>query len=203
MTTALPLVIREEPVFFNNHTWTGPELFDSAEQLRMEVLSVHLEAVLAVTRFAATTERMGFRESADRAYTRARMGYRRVIRLLSKGPMLASHREVLERLRLALPVGDDSDGTTVDAITFDVRDKPVAPRAGMEAPDGSCESLTPRETQLLRLIAEGQSSKQLAFQLGISFKTAVCHRYNIMEKLNLHDVSSLVRFAIRKGLVQA
>ena len=64
------------------------------------------------------------------------------------------------------------------------------------------EGLTPRETEVLKLIAEGLSTKQIAAQLGISFKTAVSHRSRIMAKLDIHEVASLVRYAIRKKLIE-
>jgi DNA-binding NarL/FixJ family response regulator len=64
------------------------------------------------------------------------------------------------------------------------------------------EPLSPRERQILQLIAEGYSTKETAGLLGISSKTAESHRRHIMEKLNLHETASLVRYAIRKGLVQ-
>jgi DNA-binding NarL/FixJ family response regulator len=62
--------------------------------------------------------------------------------------------------------------------------------------------LTTRERQTLRCIAEGCSTKEAAARLGIRFKTAACHRYRIMQKLGVHDTTSLVRFAIRCGIVR-
>jgi DNA-binding NarL/FixJ family response regulator len=64
------------------------------------------------------------------------------------------------------------------------------------------EQLTPRETEILILIASGHSGKEIAAKLGISFRTARSHRSNLMEKLELHDTASLVRYAIRKGLIE-
>jgi DNA-binding CsgD family transcriptional regulator len=63
--------------------------------------------------------------------------------------------------------------------------------------------LTPREIEVLRLIGEGQRTKEIAFALGITFKTAVTHRSNIMEKLGIHEGPRLVRFAIRTGITTA
>ena len=64
-------------------------------------------------------------------------------------------------------------------------------------------SLTRRELEVLRLIAEGKSTKQVANLLGIAFRTAVCHRYRIFQKLHVHETASLVRLAVRAGLVEA
>jgi DNA-binding NarL/FixJ family response regulator len=62
--------------------------------------------------------------------------------------------------------------------------------------------LTDREREVLQLIAEGLSSKEIAAMLGVSLKTIDSHRSNLMEKLDIHKVSGLVRFAIRTGLVE-
>lgn len=62
--------------------------------------------------------------------------------------------------------------------------------------------LSPREREVVQLIAEGRSTKEVADRLGISPKTAETHRTNIMRKLNLHSVTELVRFAIRNRIVE-
>jgi DNA-binding NarL/FixJ family response regulator len=61
--------------------------------------------------------------------------------------------------------------------------------------------LTPREVEVLRRIAEGQSTKEIAFALGVSGKTAETHRARLMHKLHLSSVAELTRFAVRHGLV--
>lgn len=63
-------------------------------------------------------------------------------------------------------------------------------------------SLTERERQVLVLIADGKSTKEAAARLGISYKTADSHRSRILEKLGVHETASMVRYAIRAGLVQ-
>src|SRR6266403_2199064 len=62
--------------------------------------------------------------------------------------------------------------------------------------------LTPRERQVLQLVAEGNTTKQVAKLLGITQKTAESHRTRIMEKLDVHETASLVRYAVRRGLIQ-
>jgi DNA-binding NarL/FixJ family response regulator len=64
------------------------------------------------------------------------------------------------------------------------------------------DPLTPREKQVLQLVAEGKTTKEVAQLLGVSVKTAEFHRTRLMEKLEVHETASLVRYAIRKGLVQ-
>jgi len=63
-------------------------------------------------------------------------------------------------------------------------------------------ALTERERQVLVLIAEGKSTKEAAARLGISYKTADSHRSRILEKLGVHETASMVRYAIRAGLIQ-
>jgi DNA-binding CsgD family transcriptional regulator len=62
-------------------------------------------------------------------------------------------------------------------------------------------SLTPREIEVLKLIAAGLSTKQIAASLGISFKTASCHRSRLMDKLGIHEIAGLTRYAIRNGYI--
>lgn len=77
----------------------------------------------------------------------------------------------------------------------------AAMRARVEGPDDSLERLTPREREVLQRVAEGCSNKDIAAALGISPKTVDAHRCNIMAKLDLHDVSALTRYALRRGLI--
>jgi len=64
------------------------------------------------------------------------------------------------------------------------------------------DPLSGRERQVLQLIAEGKSTKDVACLLGISTKTAESHRSRLMQKLDIHETASLVRYAVRRGLVQ-
>jgi DNA-binding NarL/FixJ family response regulator len=66
---------------------------------------------------------------------------------------------------------------------------------------GPLEGLTDRQREILQLVAEGQSTKEIARTLDLSVKTVETHRARIMERLGIHDVPGLVRFAIRSGLV--
>ena len=64
------------------------------------------------------------------------------------------------------------------------------------------DPLSPREREVLQLVAEGKTTKEIASTLGISFKTAETHRANIMAKLDIHETAGLVRYAIRNRLIQ-
>jgi len=76
--------------------------------------------------------------------------------------------------------------------------------AGPQAPAESdpYESLTDREKQVLKLVAEGLSNKEVAEVLAISVKTAMSHREKVMEKLGLHNRTELVRFALKRGVIR-
>jgi DNA-binding NarL/FixJ family response regulator len=65
------------------------------------------------------------------------------------------------------------------------------------------EQLTPRQREILQLIAEGKNTKDIASDLDVSVKTIESHRLQLMERLNIHDIPGLVRYAIRSGLVSA
>jgi len=74
--------------------------------------------------------------------------------------------------------------------------------AGLGKRDRPGDPLTPREKEVLQLIAEGKTTKEVAQILGVSVKTAEFHRSRLMQKLEIHETASLVRYAIRKGIVQ-
>lgn len=71
-------------------------------------------------------------------------------------------------------------------------------RTGRSLPE---ERLTPREREVLQLIAEGKTTKEIAAILNVSVKTADAHRTRLMQRLDIHDVAGLTRYAIRRGLI--
>ncbi len=68
---------------------------------------------------------------------------------------------------------------------------------------GPVQHLTTREREIVQLLAEGKTSKEVAVTLGVSIKTVDAHRANIMHKLNFHSVTDLVRYAIRNKIIEA
>jgi DNA-binding NarL/FixJ family response regulator len=82
------------------------------------------------------------------------------------------------------------------AISKSIRDKRLAAMNGEKA-----QTLTARESQVLQLIADGFSNKEMAVELDISIKTVEKHRQQVMNKLNIHETAGLTRFAISEGLV--
>jgi DNA-binding NarL/FixJ family response regulator len=75
-------------------------------------------------------------------------------------------------------------------------------RVTSEGPSGPLAKLSMRQREVLQLIAEGQTTKDIAHRLNLSVKTVETHRSQLMERLDIHDVPGLVRFAMRVGLIQ-
>ena len=76
--------------------------------------------------------------------------------------------------------------------------RPSEEREGRNSPS----RLTPRQREIIQLLAEGKSSKEVAVALGLSVKTAETHRANIMRRLDCHSVSELVRYAVRNNIIE-
>jgi DNA-binding NarL/FixJ family response regulator len=112
------------------------------------------------------------------------MGY--VLKTQASADLLHAMREVAAN---AVYLSPGVSRTVVDAY-LSKRDLPRA-------------MLSPREREVLRLIAEGKTTKEIASLLGLSVKTADSHRTRLMEKLDIHDVAGLTRYAIRAGFIEA
>ena len=79
---------------------------------------------------------------------------------------------------------------------------PTTPAPGVGAGEERYQSLTDREKQVLKLVAEGNSNKEMAQLLGISVKTAMSHRERMMQKLDIHNRTELVKFALKQGVIK-
>ncbi len=126
-------------------------------------------------------------------------------------------REVLDAGALGYVLKSDLDLNLVAAIESLLRHKPFfsagvsemvlegyLKRGVSPKPPGTAQTtLTPRQREVVRLLAEGKTNKEVAVALGISVKTAETHRNNIMRKLQLRSFSDLVRYAVRHKLVEA
>jgi DNA-binding NarL/FixJ family response regulator len=103
-------------------------------------------------------------------------------------------------LELAIRTVTKGETYLTPAISRQVIDSYVRRLAPGESPH---DLLTPRQREVLQLIAEGLSTKEIADRLGVSVKTVETHRSQLMERLEIRDVAGLVRYAIRIGLIQA
>jgi DNA-binding NarL/FixJ family response regulator len=118
--------------------------------------------------------------------------------------------EILAAGALGYVLKSDAGGLLVDAIQSLAVQKPyftskvaaMVLKGYLNPSTRENPVLTPREREIVQLVAEGMSTKELADKLNISPKTAETHRTNILRKLNLRSVSELVRYAIRNKLVE-
>ena len=100
----------------------------------------------------------------------------------------------------AVRTGTRSNVYLSDAVSALARS--TAQGVGHGGADGATRPLSTREREVLQLIAEGRTSREVASLLGISVTTVKSHRNHIMEKLNIHDKAGLTRYAIRIGLIR-
>jgi DNA-binding NarL/FixJ family response regulator len=103
-------------------------------------------------------------------------------------------------LELALKAVTRGDTYLSPSVSKDVVGDLLSGKAPAANP---LDELTPRQRETLQLIAEGKTTKEIASRLNLSIKTVETHRAQLMERLDIHDVAGLVKFAIRVGLVQA
>lgn len=89
------------------------------------------------------------------------------------------------------------------AIARRLRDAERRAREGGATASAPQRTLTPREAEVLQLVAEGSANKQIAADLGISIKTVEKHRQQLMDKLNIHDTAGLTRHAIATGVIES
>jgi DNA-binding NarL/FixJ family response regulator len=107
-------------------------------------------------------------------------------------------RSALNELEIAVRAVARGETYLSPGVSKQVVDDYVGRTGGAADP---LEALTPRQREILQLVAEGHTSKEIAERLQLSFKTVEAHRAQIMERLGLQDVTGLVRFAVRVGLV--
>lgn len=178
----------------------GREAIEVVERLRPEVLLLDLsmaglngvEALRRVRASCPATRVLVLSMHAAPEYVRPAIragaaGY------VVKGAGLDS---LVEAVR-ALAAGETFLGPEASRVVAGDLDYPAREGASHEA----LERLTPREREVLQLVAEGHTNREMARILGVSPKTVDAHRTNLMAKLDVHDAQALTRFAVRWGLV--
>ena len=95
--------------------------------------------------------------------------------------------------------------TEAKLVVLGPRDSRQVVHSYVRPPDAETglEALSPRQREILKAIASGSTTKQIAYDLGLSIKTIETHRAQIMERLDIHDAARLVRFSICIGLINA
>ena len=173
----------------------GREAIELAETLGpdvvvMDVAMPELNGIEATRRLCAASPRtrvLALSMHKDSVYVRE------ILRAGARGYLLkdAIDRDLLDAVR-AIARGDGYISPAVsEAVLTDYRKHVTNP----------IDMLTTREREVLQLIAEGKTNKEIANHLGLSVYTVDAHRGRIMEKLNLHSTGELVRFAVRNGLI--
>jgi DNA-binding NarL/FixJ family response regulator len=107
-------------------------------------------------------------------------------------------RSAVSELEIAVRAVARGETYLSPSVSKQVVDDYVGRTGGQADP---LDALTPRQREILQLVAEGHTSKEIAERLRLSFKTIEAHRAQIMERLGLGDVTALVRFAVRVGLI--
>ena len=179
----------------------GREAIEAARRLRPDVILIDiampglggLEATVEIRKENPDAKVVVLSQYDDREYVR------RFLKLGVSGYVLkkAAGSALTAAIRAAYHGGLVLDP---DVAREAVRDQ----SAGAPVPQDSepYETLTYREKQVLKLVAEGRTNKEVAEVLGVSVKTAMSHREHIMQKLALHSRTELIKFALRKGVIR-
>lgn len=177
----------------------GAEAIALAERVQPDVLLIDiampglggLEAAAAIRRGSPGVRILVLSQYDNPEYVR------RFLRLGAAGYVLkrAAGTELVSAIR-AVAKG----GLVIDPS---VARSAIAESADASAAEDPYETLTDREKQVLKLVAEGAANKDVAAALGVSVKTAMSHREHVMQKLGLHNRTDLIRFALRHGIVRA
>ena len=116
----------------------------------------------------------------------------------------AGKKEIFDAIRSAMS-GERSFSPDISNIIvngFVKRSEKKEPASSSRQPTDTLKGLTKREVEILRFIAQGLTSRQIADKLFLSFRTINTHRANLMEKLDIHDTAGLVRYALNAGLIK-
>jgi DNA-binding CsgD family transcriptional regulator len=162
-----------------------------SRRYRLECLHARLKLACTAARFAIAAKHSP--DLREALFNRALRTCTAIQMMISRKQLTATEAQVIQAKLDAL-----------QALLREAKTEPIeAPIEQSPLPQtGPVDDLTDREREVLIRIAEGDSTKAVASRLGISVKTAACHRYRIMDKLDIHDTAKLVRFAIRHGLTQ-
>lgn len=178
----------------------GKEAVDMVRQLSPDVVLMDiampglggLEATLEIKQVSPGTKILVLTQYEDREY---------IFRFLKAGASgyvlkKAAGHQLLSAIRAIHSGGSFLDPSIAPQVI-----QGYLGQAEGKLPEDTYDRLSDREKQVLKLIAEGQTSKQIADLLCLSIKTVMTHRNNIMEKLAIHNRADLIKYAIRHGLI--
>lgn len=179
----------------------GSEAIDKIGKLSPEVVLMDiampglggLEATLEVTKMRPESKVLVLTQYDDAEYIY------RFLKAGAAGYVLkkAVGTELVSAIRAVSQGKSFLDPAIVDKVVKGFLEKPDVAESEI-----LYDSLSDREKQVLKLVAEGHTSRQIADVLSLSIKTVMTHRLNLMEKLAIHNRAELIKYAIRKGLIQ-
>ncbi len=195
------ILVRQDDMEVVGEAADGKEAVDKVRQLSPDVVLMDiampglggLEATLEIKQFAPQTKVLVLTQYEDKEYVH------RFLKAGASGFVLkkAAGHQLLSAIRAVSGGGSFLDPAVAQQVIQGFLGQGDGPQ-----PEDSYDRLSDREKQVLKLIAEGQTSKLIADTLCLSIKTVMTHRNNIMEKLEIHNRSDLIKYAIRHGLIQ-
>lgn len=195
--------ILEQDAMFEviGETGDGQDAIRMVTQLRPDVvlMDVHLpggigglEATETIVKDCPEVKVIILTQYENREYIR------RALRIGARGYLLK--RSVASQLKDAIRTVHAGQRYLHPSVADELVDLVTTGRSIDDAED-DYDRLTAREKQVFKLLAEGKTSREISKYLTISLKTAMTHRTNIMEKLNMHTRSELIRYAVRKAII--
>lgn len=197
-------ILEQDPAFqVVGETGDGQEAIRLAGRLRPDVvlMDVHLpggigglDAAESIVHDCPDVRVIVLTQYENREYIR------RAIRIGARGYLLK--RSVASQLTDAIRTVHAGQRYLHPSVADELVDLVTTGRS-IDQSEDDYERLTPREKQVFTLLAEGKTSREIAKYLTISLKTAMTHRTNIMEKLQMHTRAELIRYALRRGITPA
>jgi DNA-binding NarL/FixJ family response regulator len=197
------LLLESQPdIVVVGETGSGDEAARLTEELRPDVALVDVSLCEGIGFQAVRQVRQAGEQCAVLAFTRCD-GEEQFFRAIESGavgylPKRAEASDLLSAVRAIQREGAFLHPTAARALLRGFASR-AAPSLDHQSPDG----LTDRETQVLRLVAAGQTNREIAEALGIAVGTVERHRANAMEKLDLHNRTEVIKYAIRRRLIDA
>lgn len=197
------LVLQSEPdIELVGEAGRGDEAIDLATQLKPDVIIMDIslpdmsgiEATKKIKKAVPDTHIIGLTMHEEEPY---------VLELLKAGAdayivKRSAAADLVNAIRAVMQGQAILDPVVTKAVVAGYVSRPPIPTPGKDEPN----PLTPRETEVLILVAEGFTNAEIARKLYISEKTVQTHRSNILDKLNIHDRTEVVRYAIRQGMIE-
>jgi DNA-binding NarL/FixJ family response regulator len=182
---------------------TGREAVDLAQALRPDVIVMDI-AMPILNGLEATRQILEVNPAARVLILSAHSDHEYIERVNAVGALGYMEKQMSkEMLTKAIREVAKGNPFVSPTIATRMRGDRKHPREWDGTPKPIAACLTPREAEVLQLVAEGSANKQVAAELSISIKTVEKHRQHLMDKLDIHDTASLTRYAIAAGIIES